>query len=137
MNDLLKLIALALLAMLVACTSSKPDQVVTFKSPTDGVFYTAETNYGQGAIDNDYTRVYLHSERSGKSVKELVLSGTYVTVRRVEWASPEESTIFFDGGFTDTFRNRVTIPMDGGAKTFHASLEEVQSTSKDVEQQPQ
>ncbi len=127
MNALLKLIALVSLATLVACSSSRPDQVVTFKSPTVGVFYTVETYYGQGAIDNDYTKVYLHLERSGKSVSELVLSGIYVTVKKVEWTGPEESTIFFDSGFTSTFRNRVTLSLDGVSKTFHAQLQEVHS----------
>ncbi len=133
MTALLKLIPLVLLAMLVACTRPEPDHVVTFKSPTTGIFYTVETRFGQGAIDNDYTSVYLHLERSEKSVRQLVLSGTYVTVMKIEWTGPQESTIFFDSGFTDTFSNRVTLSLDGFSKTFHATLQEVQSPA--VEQQ--
>ena len=132
MKQLLKLIVLASCAMLVACTNAKPDQVVTFKSPTVGVFYTEETYFGQGAIDDDYTNVYLHFERSGKAEKALVLSGTYVTVKKIEWAGPEESTIFFESGFTGTFRNRVTLGLDGASKTFHAHLQEVQSPDVDA-----
>jgi hypothetical protein len=125
-----KLINLIFLMILVACSSSKPDQVITIKSPVDGVFYTVETHHGQGALDNDHTWVYLHKEHSGKSAKALVLSGAYVNVSKIEWSNSIENIIFFDGGSTERFCNEVTLSIDGVSETFHAYLQETPSTFK-------
>jgi len=126
MHALLKPITPCLLAIMIACSKSNPDQVKRFNSPNGGIFYTVETYYGHGAIDNDYTRVYLHLERKGRSEKVVVLSGTYVNVKRIDWLNPKENRIYIDGGFTDTFRNQVTIFVGGGSETFHAYLQEDQ-----------
>jgi len=130
MSKFMKLTAISLLLIFVACSKSKPDQIATIKSPTDGVFYTVETFEGHGAIDNDYTRVYLHMERSGESAKALVLSGTYVTVSKVAWINATENTIYIDGGFTSTFCNQVTLRAGGVTETFHAYLQENRATPK-------
>lgn len=130
MNALLKLTTPCLLVIIVACSKSKPDQVTRFNSPNDGVFYTIETYYGHGAIDNDNTRVYLHLERKGRSEKAVVLSGTYVTVKRIDWLNQKENRIYIDGGFTDTFRNQVTIFVGGESETFHAYLQEDQPAAQ-------
>jgi len=130
MSKFTKLMALTFLVILVSCSSSNPDQVVILKSPIEGVFYTVETHHGQGVLDDDYTRVYLHLERSGKSVKELILSGEYVNVSKIEWANSTQNTIFFDSGITDTFRNEVTLSIGGVSQAFHAYLQETPSTFK-------
>jgi len=129
MNKIIQLSALLLLAMFSAC--SRSIQISTIKSPVAGVFYTVETYEGQGAIDNDYTRVYLHMERSGQSDKALVLSGTYVVVSKVEWINSTENVIFTEnGGFTDTYRNQVTLRAGGVTETFHAYLQENRAATK-------
>ncbi len=129
MNKVIQISALLLLATLIAC--SRHTQITTIKSPVAGVFYTVETYEGQGAIDNDYTRVYLHMERSGQSDKALVLSGTYVTVSKVEWINSTENVIFMEnGGFTSTFQNQVTLRAGGITETYHAYLQESRATPK-------
>jgi len=129
MNKIIQLSALLLLAMFFAC--SRSTQISTIKSPVAGIFYTVETYEGQGAIDNDYTRVYLHMERSGHSDMALVLSGTYVVVSKVEWINSTENVIFTEnGGFTDTFRNQVTLRAGGVTETFHAYLQENRAATK-------
>jgi len=129
MDKIIQLSTLLLLAMFSAC--SRSTQISTIKSPVAGIFYTVETYEGQGAIDNDYTRVYLHMERSGQSDKALVLSGTYVVVSKVEWINSTENVIFTEnGGFTDTFRNQVTLRAGGVTETFHAYLQENRAATK-------
>jgi hypothetical protein len=129
MNKIIRLSAPLLLALFSAC--SRSTQISTIKSPAAGIFYTVETYEGQGAIDNDYTRVYLHMERSGQSDKALVLSGTYVVVSKVEWINATENVIFTEnGGFTDTFRNQVTLRAGGVTETFHAYLQENRAATK-------
>jgi len=112
------------LLVLVACSEPAPSEVKRLDSPVVGMFYTVETYFGQGAIDNDYTKVYLHLERQGKSVQRLVLSGTYVTVSRIDWSSPSENTIVFTGGYTDTFSNWATLSIDGKSEHVHVRLQE-------------
>ena len=129
MNKVIQVSALLLLATFIAC--SRHTQIAMIKSPVAGVFYTVETYEGQGAIDNDYTRVYLHMERSGQSDKALVLSGTYVTVTKIEWINSVENVIFMEnGGFTSTFQNQVTLRAGGVTETFHAYLQESRATPK-------
>ncbi len=88
---------------------AKPDRVVTVKSPTEGVFYTVETSYGHGAVASDFTRVYAHLERNGKYDRRLVLDGEYLEDSKIAWVGPHDVTICLKGGFTDTFRNEVTL----------------------------
>jgi hypothetical protein len=103
---------------------SKPDQVTTIKSPVEGVFFTVETFHGHGAADSDFTWVYAHLERNGKSRKVLVLSGTYLTVSKIVWVAPHEDTICIDGGITDTFRNEVTLIAGDVSETIRSHLNE-------------
>ncbi len=70
-------------------------------------------------------------ERSGQSDKALVLSGTYVTVSKVEWINSTENVIFMEnGGFTSTFQNQVTLRAGGITETYHAYLQESRATPK-------
>jgi hypothetical protein len=94
------------------------------QSPAEGVFCTVETFYGHGAADSDFTRVYAHLERSGKSKKVLVLSGTNITVSKIIWTSPHEDTICLEGGITDTFRTAVTLFAGDASETIRSHLDE-------------
>jgi len=103
---------------------SEPEHVTTIKSPVESVFYTVETFYEHGAADSDFTRVYAHLERNGKSKKVLVLSGTNITVSKIFWTAPHEDTICLDGGITDTFRNEVTLIAGDVSETIRSHLKE-------------
>ncbi len=108
--------------LLTGC--SKPDQVTIIRSPVESVFCTVETFYGHGAADSDFTRVYAHLERNGKSKKVLVLSGTNITVSKIVWTAPHEDTICLGGGITDTFRNEVTLIAGDVSETIRSHLNE-------------
>ena len=69
------------LSIVIGCT--KPDRVAVFKSPDPELFYTVETYNGQGAVVSDFTRVYAHLERDGKTDKKLVLDGEYLIIGKV------------------------------------------------------
>jgi hypothetical protein len=112
---------------------AKPDHVTTIQSPTGGVFYTVEITYGHGAIDNDSTSVYAHLERSGKSVKKLVLSGEYLEFSKIDWNDPYDVTLCLQSGFTSLYYNQVTLSVGGDSVTVHNHLQEhcdVPATSK-------
>jgi len=103
---------------------AKPDNVVTLKSPTDGIFYTVETYHNHTPVSDD-TRVYAHLERNGKTKKNLVLDGGDLTVEKIIWTSPHEGTFCLQGGITDTFRNEVTLILDDNiSETMHHHLQE-------------
>jgi hypothetical protein len=87
---------------------AKPDKVETFKSPTEGVYYTVETYDGIG-LASGTTSVYAHFERNGKAKKLLVLQGDDLTLARLTWNSPHDVTLCLRSGFTETFRNDVTL----------------------------
>ena len=128
MSKCLRLASIFLLSITVGCSSaskpSKPDEITTIKSPIDGVFYTVENSYGQSAIDSDFTRVFAHLERNGKSVKVLVLSGAYLKVSKIVWDNQHENTICLGGGFTETFHNEITLIAGGASETIHSHLQE-------------
>ena len=92
-------------------------------SPINGVYYTVETYFGHGAIDNDYTHVYLHFEHDGKSNKIEVLSGEYVEVYKIVWENPQENTIYINDGFTDIFRTRATVFTGGVSESIVSHLQ--------------
>jgi hypothetical protein len=111
-----------LIAFVLGC--ARPDEVVTIKSPTDGVFYTIETSHAAGPV-SDTTRVYAHFERNGKARKILALAGENLTVERIIWINPHEGTFCIQGGITDTFRNQVTLILnDKIDETMHHHLQE-------------
>jgi hypothetical protein len=58
---------LILLQLSIVIGCAKPDRVAVFKSPDPELFYTVETYNGQGAVVSDFTRVYAHLERDGKT----------------------------------------------------------------------
>jgi hypothetical protein len=117
-----RLSALFLIASLLwGC--SKPDQVITFKSPIDGIFYTVETYYGRGP-SSDTNRVYAHLERNGKAKKMLVLEGENLTVAQITWDRPHEAILCLDGGITGIFRSEVTLISGDTSETIHNRLQE-------------
>ncbi len=102
------ILAITLLAVAIGC--SRKIDIKVFQTPTTGLSFTEEIYRGQGAIDNDYTNVYLRFERNGKSDKQLVLSGTYVELKQVKWLGPNEATLCMQpGGFTSEFHSRPTL----------------------------
>ena len=91
---------------------AKPYKVESFKSPAKGVFLTVETyNGGPGPLGTDITKVYANFEHGGRSTRKSVLEGDSLTVSKVIWSSPYDDTICLDGGFTDIFRNQVTLDL--------------------------
>jgi hypothetical protein len=107
---------------------ARPDNVRKINSPIDGLFYTVETSYGHGAVDSDFTRVYAHLERNGKSKKILVLSGLNLTVSNIVWTGSHQNTICLRGGITDTFRNEVTLIAGNTSETIRSHLQDQCST---------
>lgn len=83
-----------------------------------------ETSYGHGAVDNDYTSVYAHLERGGKSVKKLVLSGEYLEFSKIEWNDPSDITLCLQGGFTSLYYNQITLNVQDVSVTIHNHLQE-------------
>jgi hypothetical protein len=81
---------------------------MTIKSPVEGVFYTVEISRAGGLASNT-TRVYAHFQRYEKTKKVLILEGDDITVSRIVWNGPHDATLCLNGGFTNTFRNEVTL----------------------------
>jgi hypothetical protein len=90
------LLTVLLFSFISGC--AKPDHVTTIKSPTEGVFYTVETFNGHGAADSDFTRVYAHLERNGKSDKKLVVDGGYLEISKIIWTGPHDVTLCKQAG---------------------------------------
>ena len=109
------------LVLLAGC--SRPDKVVMSKSPTEGLFYTVEEYYAGGPV-SDTDRVIAHFERNGKSSKMLVLEGGDLTVKDLRWNSPKDVTLCIHDGFTETFRNQVTLFAGGVSVTVRNHLDE-------------
>jgi hypothetical protein len=106
---------------------AKPNKVWVSESPTKGLFFTVETYYGRGAPSPDITKVYAHFERHGNSGRIAVLEGEDLTVSKIVWNAPHEDTICIDRGFTDTFRNQVTLIVGNSLQdsvTIHSRLRE-------------
>ncbi len=108
--------------LLTGCAN--PDHVVRIASPASGVFYTVETFYGHGPAVSDFTRVYAHLERNGKAKKMLVLDGENLTIAKIIWVNPHETTLCLSGGITGTFRNYVTLISGNNSETIHNRLQE-------------
>jgi hypothetical protein len=105
-----RLVIALLSPILVISGCARPVNVRTFQSPTPGVFFTVETyGGGVGPLGSDITKVYAHFERQGKSRRILVLEGDSLTITAILWNTPQDDTICFDGGTTDTFHNQVTL----------------------------
>ena len=97
---------------------SKPNSVTTVHSPIEGVFYTVEI-YENGPLVSDTTRVYVHLERAGKSIKRLVLEGDYLKVEKITWDKDDPHAVVFclNGGSTEIFRNDETLRLDDANNT--------------------
>lgn len=109
----------------VLLTGCDKPNVVRVNSPTGGVFLTVETHHGQGAISNDFTRIYAHFESKGKSDKELVLDGEYLEDTKIMWLNPSEVTFCVPyGSPTESFRNNVTLHAGDESWTLHSRLQE-------------
>ena len=85
-----------------------------------------ETFNGSGP-SSDTTRVFAHLERNGKAKKMLVLEGENLTVAKIIWTGPHDSTLCLDGGITGTFRSEVTLIVGDApdaSETMHNRLDE-------------
>ncbi len=102
---------LVFIAAVLDSGCANPDRVVTSNSPVEGVFLTVETYYGHGAPSPDFTKVYAHMEGHGRAYRILVLDGEELTIDRIIWNGPNDATFCLNGGFTITFRNRVTLDL--------------------------
>ena len=103
-------LAVIFLPIVLILGCAKPDKVATFGSPVDGVFYTVEIYDGFG-LGSGTTSVYAHFERNGKSKKMLVLQGDDLTVAKIIWNGPNDVTLCLGTGFTEIFRNEVTLSL--------------------------
>jgi hypothetical protein len=121
MKKLFVWLAILQIGFITGC--AKPNAVATFRSPTDGLFYTVETYYGSGPA-SDTNRVYAHLERNGKAKKILVLEGENLTVTKITWNSSHDATLCLDGGITGTFRSEVTLISGNASETIQNHLQE-------------
>lgn len=119
----LRLCLLALL-MLGNPGCGKPDEVNRFDSPTTGLFVTVETNSSIGPASADFTRIFVHLDIHGESAKELILDGHYLQHTTVIWLNPHEVTLCVPEGFTNTFRNHITLHADGITQTIQVHIRE-------------
>jgi hypothetical protein len=111
------------IGVLIGCY--KPDEITTVKFPDEEIFFTIETSIGHGAISSDYTYVYAHVARNGKTDKKEILSGENLEIAKIIWTEPDEATVCLVDGITVTFRNYVTLSVnDGWFKTIRTHLQE-------------
>jgi len=112
-------------ALSFALGCARPDHVESIKGPVEGVFYTVETSYGHGAASSDYTNVYAHLERNGKSDRKLVIDGEYLESIKIIWTSPHDVMLCLQpGSFTNSFKNEVTLISGDTSETIHNHLQE-------------
>ncbi len=78
-----------------------------------------ETFNGHGAADSDFTRVYAHLERNGKSDRKLVVDGGYLEISKITWTGPHDVTLCKQAGTTNSFRSDVTLISGDTAETIH------------------
>ncbi len=125
-NHCVLLYSTLLSLVMFGCT--RPDKVETFKSPTNGVFFTVETyDGGSGPLGSDITKVYANLERDGKSTKIPVLEGDSLVIKKITWNAPLDDTICLGGGITDIFHNRVTLILGNSqedSETLHSNLDQ-------------
>ncbi|HEV3481171.1 MAG TPA: hypothetical protein VGR97_02465 [Candidatus Acidoferrales bacterium] len=117
------LLALTIQVFLIS-GCAKPDRVDRTNSPMAGLFITVETHYGRGAPAADFTRIYAHLEADGKADKELMLDGEYLQGTKLIWLDPHEVTLCVPEGYTESFRNYVTLHAGGVTQTVHAHIQE-------------
>jgi hypothetical protein len=111
------------IGILIGCC--KPDKITTVRWPNEEVFFTIETSIGHGAISTDYTHVYAHIARNGKTDKKEVLSGENLEIAKIIWTEPDEATVCLVDGITVIFRNYVTLSInDGRSRTIRTYLQE-------------
>ena len=117
---------LSALYLMVICLTgcARPDHVTRVQSPIDGVFYTVETFNGYGAVGSNFTRVYAHLERDGKSDKQLVVDGTYLEFSKISWGGSHDVTLCMQAGITDSFRSEVTLIAGDASESIHNHLQE-------------
>lgn len=118
------LLGLILLQLSIVIGCAKPDRVAVFESPDPQLFYTVEMFNGHGAASSDFTRAYAHLERDGKTDKKLVLDGEYLLVAKVTWISANEVNLCVTDGFTNSFRNEVTLNAGSLSKRVRTHLQE-------------
>jgi hypothetical protein len=118
-------LATLLIQALLLTGCAKPDRIVRVNSPVGELFLTVETWHGQGAISNDFTRIYAHFENKGKSDKELVLDGEYLEDTKVIWLNPSELKFCVPyGSPTDSFRSNLTLRAGDESWRLHSRLQE-------------
>jgi hypothetical protein len=115
---------LPLLMAILLSGCAKPDHVSTSKSPIDGLFYTVETFNGSGPVDPDYTRVYAHLQRDGKSDKQLVMDGGYLDISKITWAGSHDAILCLKSGVTKSFRSEVTLGSGSASETIRNHINE-------------
>lgn len=89
-----------------------------------GLFITVETHFGRGAPTADFTRIYAHLEADGRSDRELVLDGEYLQGTKIIWLDPHEVTLCLAEGYTESFRNYVTLHAGGVTQAVHTHIQE-------------
>jgi len=119
-----RLLTILYLVALLTSACAKPDHVTTIKSPLNDVFFTIETFNGHGAADADFTRVYAHFERNGKSDKKLVVDGTYLEIPKINWTGPHDVTLCKQAGITNSFRSDVTLTAGTTSESIRNHLDE-------------
>ncbi len=93
--------------LLTACAHDAPEVVIA--SPALGVQIVGQTSKGEGPLAGNFSEISAVYQRGEKSDRQLVLSGLYLTVERIEWSNPHEATICLRAGYTSRFSNNVTL----------------------------
>ena len=122
MKKLVLLVGSISILTLLGC--SKPDHIITIKSPVDGIFYTAEIYDGSGPVDPDFTKVYANLKHSGQSDRKLVMDGGYLDSSQIVWVGPRDVMLCSGSGPIGSFRSEVTLVAGGYSETIHNHLKE-------------
>lgn len=113
---------LAAVGLLTGC--AKPDSITRIASPATAIYLTIETANGAGPISADYTKVYVHWEKDGRSDKILVLDGEYLVISQANWIGLNDLDLCMTGGITNTFRNEVNLSIGDDSNSVHTHLRE-------------
>jgi hypothetical protein len=107
-SELSRLTAL-LATLFVAACSKTSTEVTELSVPDSSLKLTFSAGRGGGPLVADSSELTMSLHKGKESDSEVVLSGIYITLKRVTWDNPHNATICIDGGYTSTFRNNITL----------------------------
>jgi hypothetical protein len=111
-----------LVAFLVACRDNREQR--TWQTPINGVTLVQLDERGTNGLSGSASDLYVELNVGGRTQRELVLHGLYLTIDRITWAQSGTATICLNGGYTSKFYNQVTLDNHEAHKSYdlHFSL---------------